>query len=65
MIDSTSGRLSDPAEGRLSRKAINVKEFVLATTAALVVGVLLSIGAVYGLNRIFDLYDPPRTLSAG
>jgi hypothetical protein len=46
-------------------KAINIKEFVLATTAALVVGALLSIGAVYGLNRIFDLYDPPRTLSAG
>ena len=49
----------------MSRKAINIKEFVLATTAALVVGALLSIGAVYGLNRIFDLYDPPTTLSAG
>jgi 4-hydroxybenzoate polyprenyltransferase len=48
----------------MSRNAINVKEFVLATTAALVLGVLLSIGAVYGLNRIFDLYDPPRILSA-
>ena len=49
----------------MSRKAVNVKEFVLATTAALVVGVLLSIGAVYVLNRIFDIYDPPRALSAG
>ena len=49
----------------MSRKAIDVKEFVLATTAALVVGALLSIGAVYGLNRIFDMYDPPKTLSSG
>ena len=49
----------------MSRKAIDFKEFVLATTAALVVGVLLSIGAVYGLNRIFDLYDPPQVVSAG
>ena len=48
----------------MSRKAINAREFVLATTAALVLGVLLSIGAVYGLNRIFDLYDPPTMLSA-
>lgn len=48
----------------MSRKTIDVKEFVLATAAALVVGTLLSIGAVYGLNRIFDLYDPPRILSA-
>ena len=48
----------------MSRKAIDVKEFVLATTAALIVGVLLSIGAVYGLNRIFDMYDPPKILSA-
>jgi hypothetical protein len=47
------------------RKTINFREFILATTAALVVGVLLSIGAVYGLNRIFDIYDPPTTLSAG
>jgi hypothetical protein len=49
----------------MSRKAIDFKEFVVATTAALIVGVLLSIGAVYGLNRIFDMYDPPTTLSAG
>jgi hypothetical protein len=49
----------------MSRKAIDVKEFILATTAALVVGILLSIGAVYGLNRIFDMYDPPKILSAG
>lgn len=47
------------------RKTINVREFVLATTAALVVGALLSIAAVYGLNLIFDLYDPPRVLSDG
>jgi hypothetical protein len=49
----------------MSRKAIDVKEFIVATTAALIVGVLLSIGAVYGLNRIFDMYDPPKILSAG
>jgi len=49
----------------MSRKAIDVKEFVLATTAALIVGALLSVGAVYGLNRIFDMYDPPRVLSSG
>ena len=65
MVGSTWGSPGNLAEGRLSRKAVNVKEFVLATTAALVVGVLLSIGAVYGLNRIFDIYDPPRALSAG
>jgi len=49
----------------MSRNVINVKEFVLATTAALVVGALLSVGAVYGLNRIFDMYDPPKIMSAG
>ncbi|HLG81463.1 MAG TPA: hypothetical protein VKY22_10630 [Bradyrhizobium sp.] len=49
----------------MSRKAIDFKEFVVATTAALIVGVLLSIGAVYGLNRIFDMYDPPKMMSAG
>jgi hypothetical protein len=48
----------------MSRKEIDIKEFVLATTAALLVGALLSVGAVYSLNRIFDLYDPPRVLSA-
>jgi hypothetical protein len=48
----------------MSRNVINLREFVLATTAALLVGVLLSIGAVYGLNRIFDMYDPPKILSA-
>jgi 4-hydroxybenzoate polyprenyltransferase len=47
----------------MSRKAIDLREFVLATAIALVVGVLLSIGAVYGLNRIFDLYDPPSLAS--
>jgi len=49
----------------MSRKAINAREFVVATTAALIVGALLSIGAVYGLNRIFDLYDPPKVVSSG
>ncbi len=49
----------------MSRKAIIAREFVLATTVALVMGVLLSIGAVYGLNRILDVYDPPRAMSAG
>lgn len=49
----------------MSHKSINARDFVVATTAALVVGALLSIGAVYGLNRIFDLYDPPKILSAG
>jgi hypothetical protein len=49
----------------MPRKTIDVREFVLATAAALVLGALLSIGAVYGLNRIFDLYDPPKMLSAG
>ena len=49
----------------MSRKSINAREFVLATTAALIMGVLLSVPAVYGLNRIFDLYDPPKVLSAG
>ena len=48
----------------MSRKAINVREFVLATTAALLVGALLSVGAVYSLNLIFDLYDPPQVMSA-
>ena len=64
MIGSTWGRPSC-CGGPMSRKAIDVKEFVLATTAALIVGVLLSVGAVYGLNRIFDMYDPPKTLSSG
>ena len=49
----------------MSRKAIEAREFVLATVVALVVGAALSFGAVYGLNRIFDLYDLPRAISSG
>jgi hypothetical protein len=26
-----------------------------------VLGAVLSVGAVYGLNRIFDIYDAPST----
>jgi hypothetical protein len=47
----------------MSRNAINAREFVLATAIALVIGAALSFGAVYGLNRIFDLYDPPQVAS--
>lgn len=45
----------------MSGKTINIREFVVATTVAVVLGAVVSVGAVYGLNKIFDIYDAPRT----
>jgi hypothetical protein len=47
----------------MSGKAINIREFVVATTMAVILGSVISVGAVYGLNRIFDMYDAPRAAS--
>jgi 4-hydroxybenzoate polyprenyltransferase len=41
----------------MSERAIGVREFVVSTVAAVVIGVVFSAGAVYGLNRIFDAFD--------
>jgi hypothetical protein len=41
----------------MSENRINAREFVVATAAALILGIVLSIGAVYGLNRYFDDHD--------
>ena len=41
----------------MSERAIIAWEFVVATAAAVVLGTVVSMGAVYGLNRFFDAYD--------
>jgi hypothetical protein len=43
----------------------NTKEFVVATAAALFLGVVLSFAAVYGLNRFFDEHEEVPTVIAG
>jgi hypothetical protein len=49
----------------MSEEAISVWEFVISTAAALVLGVGLSMGAVYSLNRVFDAYGVDSTVMAG
>jgi predicted negative regulator of RcsB-dependent stress response len=41
----------------MSEQQIRVREFVVATAAALVLGVVLSLGAIYGLNQYFHDHD--------
>lgn len=41
----------------MSEKEISAREFVVATAMALVLGIVLSMAAVYGLNRYFDGHD--------
>ncbi len=43
----------------------STKEFVVATATALFLGIVLSIGAVYGLNRFFDEHEEVPTAIAG
>jgi hypothetical protein len=52
----------------MSEKEIRAREFVIATATALFLGIVLSMAAVYGLNRYFGDHDetsvaftvPPR-----
>jgi hypothetical protein len=41
----------------MSEEQIRAREFVVATAAALVLGVVLSLGAIYGLNQYFHDRD--------
>lgn len=41
----------------MSEEQLNVREFVVATAAALVLAVVLSFSAIYGLNRYFGDRD--------
>jgi hypothetical protein len=41
----------------MSQDQIRVREFVVATATALVLGVVLSLGAIYGLNQYFHDHD--------
>jgi|HubBroStandDraft_3_1064219.scaffolds.fasta_scaffold31131_1 hypothetical protein len=43
----------------------STKQFVVATAVALFLGVVLSIGAVYGLNRFFGEQDEVPTGTVG
>jgi hypothetical protein len=45
------------SEGLMSEKEISAREFVIATAMALFLGIVLSMAAVYGLNRYFDGHD--------
>jgi hypothetical protein len=52
-------------EGHMRGKGIDAREFIIATASALVLGIALSIGTLYGLHRYFgepdviELTDPP------
>jgi hypothetical protein len=41
----------------MSEEQLTVREFVVATAAALVIAVVLSLGASYGLNQYFGEGD--------
>jgi hypothetical protein len=45
----------------MSEKTISAWEFVVATASALILGTVLSLGAVYGLNRYLDEHDEAAT----
>ncbi|MGH6776885.1 MAG: hypothetical protein ACRECL_02580 [Bradyrhizobium sp.] len=50
----------------MSEKAINFWEFVIATATAVALGAVLSIAAVYALDRYMDgQADPPMAFVRG
>ena len=49
----------------MSEKTSNAREFFVATAIALFLGIVLSISAVYGLNRFLDEHDEAPTVFAG
>jgi 4-hydroxybenzoate polyprenyltransferase len=48
----------------MSENKLNIREFVVATATAVFLGVVLSMGAVYGLNRYFDQQHESATAFA-
>ncbi len=44
----------------MSERAIWLREFVFPTAAALILILVFSAGAVYGLNYVFDAIDQTR-----